>query len=282
MRRSANRLVEESMITANICAGKALKASFDSGVFNTHAGFKPEKIADVIELVNPEGELPFTAESVVTLEGFAELRRWLAKQETSYLDNRIRKYQAYSEIGNQPLPHYAMGLELYATWTSPIRKYGDMINHRMLKAHILGKAPVQTADESVGEELALHRKHHKIAERNVGDWLYARTLAEEPAKETVFNGEIFDVSRAGIRVRLIENGAAAFVPGSLILANKERLECNGEAGTVSIDKEVIYRLGDVVELVLNDVNQETRSIVAKPTQVFEDVKAPEAAETPAE
>ncbi|AIS56822.1 exoribonuclease II [Vibrio coralliilyticus] len=282
MRRSANRLVEESMITANICAGKALKASFDSGVFNTHAGFKPEKIADVIELVNPEGELPFTAESVVTLDGFAELRRWLAKQETSYLDNRIRKYQAYSEIGNQPLPHYAMGLELYATWTSPIRKYGDMINHRMLKAHILGKAPVQTADESVGEELALHRKHHKIAERNVGDWLYARTLAEEPAKETVFNGEIFDVSRAGIRVRLIENGAAAFVPGSLILANKERLECNGEAGTVSIDKEVIYRLGDVVELVLNDVNQETRSIVAKPTQVFEDVKAPEAAEAPAE
>ncbi|NOH52050.1 exoribonuclease II [Vibrio coralliilyticus] len=282
MRRSANRLVEESMITANICAGKALKASFDSGVFNTHAGFKPEKIADVIELVNPEGELPFTAESVVTLEGFAELRRWLAKQETSYLDNRIRKYQAYSEIGNQPLPHYAMGLELYATWTSPIRKYGDMINHRMLKAHILGKEPVQTADESVGEELALHRKHHKIAERNVGDWLYARTLAEEPAKGTVYNGEIFDVSRAGIRVRLIENGAAAFVPGSLILANKERLECNGEAGTVSIDKEVIYRLGDVVELVLNDVNQETRSIVAKPTQVFEDVKAPEAAETPAE
>ncbi|MCG9595488.1 exoribonuclease II [Vibrio sp. Isolate25] len=275
MRRSANRLVEESMITANICAGKVLKASFDSGVFNTHAGFKPEKVADVITLINPEGDLPFTVESVTTLEGFAQLRRWLAKQETSYLDNRIRKYQAYSEIGNQPLPHYAMGLELYATWTSPIRKYGDMINHRMLKAHILGKEPVQTADETVGEELALHRKHHKIAERSVGDWLYARTLAEEPTKGTIYNGEIFDVSRAGVRVRLIENGAAAFIPGSLILANKERLECNGEAGTVSIDKEVIYRLGDVLELVLNDVNQETRSIVAKPTQVFEDVKTSE-------
>ncbi|USD34354.1 MULTISPECIES: exoribonuclease II [Vibrio] len=275
MRRSANRLVEESMITANICAGKVLKASFDSGMFNTHAGFKPEKVADVITLINPEGDLPFTVESVTTLEGFAQLRRWLAKQETSYLDNRIRKYQAYSEIGNQPLPHYAMGLELYATWTSPIRKYGDMINHRMLKAHILGKEPVQTADETVGEELALHRKHHKIAERSVGDWLYARTLAEEPTKGTIYNGEIFDVSRAGVRVRLIENGAAAFIPGSLILANKERLECNGEAGTVSIDKEVIYRLGDVLELVLNDVNQETRSIVAKPTQVFEDVKTSE-------
>ncbi|KHA62348.1 exoribonuclease II [Vibrio variabilis] len=275
MRRSANRLVEEAMITANICAGKTLQATFDSGVFNTHAGFKPEKIEDVVKLVNPDGELPFTAESVATLEGFAALRRWLAEQETSYLDNRIRKSQAYSEIGNKPLPHYAMGLELYATWTSPIRKYGDMINHRMLKAHILGKEPVQTADETVGEELALHRKHHKIAERNVGDWLYARTLADEPAKETKFHGEIFDINRAGMRVRLVENGAAAFIPGSLILANKERLECNADEGTIAIDKEVVYRLGDVLEVVLSDVNQESRSIVAKPTQIFEEVKTVE-------
>ncbi|MDA0150563.1 exoribonuclease II [Vibrio sp. LaRot3] len=268
LRRSANRLVEESMITANICAGKTLQASFNSGVFNHHAGIKAEKIADVIELVNPQGDLPFTAESIATLEGFAAMRRWLGEQDTSYLDNRIRKYQTYSEIGNQPLPHYAMGLDIYATWTSPIRKYGDMINHRMLKAHILGKEPVQTADETVGEELALHRKHHKIAERNVGDWLYARTLAEDPAKETKFNGEIFDINRAGMRVRLLENGAAAFIPASLILANKERLECNGEQGMVLIDKETVYRLGDTLEVVLAEVNQENRNLVAKPTQIF--------------
>lgn len=272
MRRSANRLVEEAMITANICAGRTLKEAFNSGVFNTHAGFKPEKIQDVIAFVNPEGDLPFTTESVATLEGFAQLRRWLSQQESSYLDNRIRKYQSYSEMGNLPLPHYAMGLDIYATWTSPIRKYGDMINHRMLKAHILGKEPEQTADETVGEELAIHRKHHKIAERNVGDWLYARTLAEEPAKQTKYQGEIFDINRAGMRVRLLENGAAAFIPGSLILANKERLECNGEMGTVSIDKEVTYRLGDVLEVVLTEVNQENRSLVAKPTQVYPELE----------
>ncbi|USD43820.1 exoribonuclease II [Vibrio sp. SCSIO 43135] len=280
MRRSANRLVEESMITANICAGKTLQATFNSGVFNTHAGFKPEKIADVVELVNPQGELPYSAESIATLEGFSALRRWLGKQETSYLDNRIRKSQAYSEIGNQPLPHYAMGLDIYATWTSPIRKYGDMINHRMLKAHILGKEPVQTPDEMVGEELALHRKHHKIAERNVGDWLYARTLAEEPSKATTFTGEIFDINRAGMRIRLIENGAAAFIPGSLILDNKERLVCNSEEGSTSIDNEVVYRLGDTLEVVLTEVNQENRSLVAKPTQVFADNKPAETESAP--
>ncbi|NAW58837.1 MULTISPECIES: exoribonuclease II [unclassified Vibrio] len=283
LRRSANRLVEESMITANICAGRVLRAHFETGVFNCHSGFKAEKIEEVVELVNPQGDLPFTAESITTLEGFAALRRWLGTQETTYLDNRIRKFQTYSEIGNQPLPHFAMGLDIYATWTSPIRKYGDMINHRMLKAHVLGKAPVQQPDETVGEELALHRKHHKIAERNVADWLYARTLAEEPAKETKFSAEIFDISRAGMRIRLLENGAAAFVPGKLIVANKERIQLDGDNGTIAIDKELIYRLGDTLEVVLTEVNQENRSLVAKPTQVFAEPPKPEESEkAPAE
>ncbi|ENM3730308.1 exoribonuclease II [Vibrio cholerae] len=284
MRRTANRLVEESMITANICAGKTLQATFGLGVFNTHAGFKAEKIADVVELMAVNGAPNADAETLATVEGFAALRRWLATQETSYLDNRIRKYQSYSEIGNQPLPHFAMGLDVYATWTSPIRKYGDMINHRLLKAHILGKAPVQTPDETVGEELVLHRKHHKIAERNVADWLYARTLADEPAKETRFQAEIFDINRPGMRVRLLENGAMAFIPGALILDNKERIECNGEDGTVLIDKEVVYKLGDVLEIVLAEVNQENRSLVGKPTQVFADLvsETQTSAEQPAE
>ncbi len=284
MRRTANRLVEESMITANICAGKTLQTTFGFGVFNTHAGFKAEKMADVVELMEVNGAPNADAETLATVEGFAALRRWLATQETSYLDNRIRKYQSYSEIGNQPLPHFAMGLDVYATWTSPIRKYGDMINHRLLKAHILGKAPVQTPDETVGEELALHRKHHKIAERNVADWLYARTLADEPAKETRFQAEIFDINRPGMRVRLLENGAMAFIPGALILDNKERIECNGEDGTVLIDKEVVYKLGDVLEIVLTEVNQENRSLVGKPTQVFADLvsETQTSAEQPAE
>lgn len=273
MRRSANRLVEEAMITANICAGKALSQHFSTGVFNTHAGFKEEKLAEVVELMNEHGAPNATAESLNTVEGFAALRRWLADQDTSYLDNRIRKFQSYSEIGNQPLPHFAMGLDVYATWTSPIRKYGDMINHRLLKAMILGKEPVQQPDDTVGEELALHRKHHKMAERNVGDWLYTRTLANEPENATVYQGEIFDINRAGMRVRLLENGAMAFVPSSLILANKQRLECNGDNGTVSVDKEVVFRLGDVLEVQLTEVNQENRSIVAKPVQVFADAPA---------
>jgi exoribonuclease-2 len=268
MRRSANKLVEEAMITANICAGQVLQANFDAGVFNVHSGFKSDRLKDVVELVNPESTHPFTEESITTLDGFSSLRRWLGAQDTSYLDNLIRKCQAFSEISNKPDAHFAMGLPVYATWTSPIRKYGDMINHRMLKAHIMGKEPVQVPDDSIGEELAIHRKHHKIAERNVGDWLYARTLAGEPEKETRYQGEIFDINRAGMRIRLLENGASAFIPSPLIVDNKERIQCNSDTGTVSIDKEQVYKLGDTLEVVLADVNMENRSLVAKPTQFF--------------
>ncbi|WP_375748176.1 exoribonuclease II [Vibrio sp. HN007] len=269
-RRTANRLVEEAMITANICAGRVLAKSFEKGVFNTHSGFKPEKIKDIVALVNPDESLPFTEESLTTLEGFSALRRWLNAQDTSYLDNRIRKFQAYSEVSNTPSDHFAMGLDVYATWTSPIRKYGDMINHRLLKAHILQKDPVQQPDNAIGEELAVHKKHHRIAERNVADWLYARTLINEPKNETKYSAEIFDINRAGMRVRILENGATAFIPVSLILDNKTRIVCNSEDGTVSIDKDHVYKLGDVLEIVLTEVNLENRSIVAKPTEVFSD------------
>ncbi len=98
--------------------------------------------------------------------------------------------------------------------------------------------------------------------------VYARTLAKEPENKTVYTGEIFDINRAGARIRLLENGAAAFIPGKLIVDNKERIECNADLGTISVDKALEYRLGDTLEVVLTEVNQETRSLVAKPTKEY--------------
>lgn len=109
-------------------------------------------------------------------------------------------------------------------------------------------------------------------------WLMS--LRKKPASKL----RIFDINRPGMRVRLLENGAMAFIPGALILDNKERIECNGEDGTVLINKEVVYKLGDVLEIVLTEVNQENRSLVGKPTQVFADLvsETQTSAEQPAE
>ncbi|MBC7002360.1 exoribonuclease II [Photobacterium sp. BZF1] len=277
-RRTANRMIEEAMITANICAGRVLQDKFGFGVYNYHNGFNPEKLDTAMDFLT-EAEAPFEKEQLLTLEGFSALRRWLNAQDSTYLDNRLRKFQAYSEVGNKPAAHYAMGLDVYATWTSPIRKYGDMINHRLLKAVISGLEPSQTPDETVGEEIAMHRRNHRMAERDVADWLYVRLLKDAVKEATVFTAEIFDINRAGMRVRLLENGAAAFIPAPLILDNKERIECNGELGIVNIDKVKEYQLGDQLEVNIAEVRTATRQLVAKPVKQF---PAPTAENTPAE
>ncbi|KJG59984.1 exoribonuclease II [Photobacterium kishitanii] len=276
LRRIANRMIEEAMITANICAGRALQEKFATGVFNVHSGFNHEKLDTAMEFIT-NAEAPFTKEEIVTLEGFSALRRWLNTLDSTYLDNRLRKFQAYSEVANTPAPHYAMGLDVYATWTSPIRKYGDMINHRLLKALITGNEPTQKPDDNVGDEIANHRRHHRMAERDVSDWLYVRLLKDAVKKETVFKAEIFDINRAGMRVRLLENGAAAFIPGSLIVDNKERIVCSGELGIISIDGVKEYQLGDTFDVKLAEVRTATRQLVAKPVQQY---PAPEVTPTP--
>lgn len=266
-RRTANRMIEEAMITANICAGRVLQDKFGFGVYNYHNGFNPEKLDTAMEFLT-EAEAPFEKDQLLSLDGFSALRRWLNAQETTYLDNRLRKFQAYSEVGNKPAPHYAMGLDVYATWTSPIRKYGDMINHRLLKALISGQEPSQVPDDEVGEEIANHRRHHRMAERDVADWLYVRLLKDAVKDETVFTAEVFDINRAGMRVRLIENGAAAFIPSPLILDNKKRIECNGDLGSINIDNVREFQLGDMFEVKLAEVRTATRQLVAKPVKAF--------------
>ena len=266
-RRIANRIVEELMISANICAGRVLRESVGAGIFNSHIGFNPERISDTVELAKNNG-FETTEEQLKTVEGFSELRRWLNQQETTYLDNRIRKFQSFSDITITPAAHFAMGLDVYATWTSPIRKYGDMINHRLLKAVIQNDANMIRPDESVTEELIAHRKHHRMAERDVADWLYVRYLKPAVEAKTVFQAEIFDINRAGMRVRLMENGAMAFIPAPVMVDNKERIECNGDLGEISVDGVVEFRLGDMLDIQLIDIKEATRSIVGKPTREF--------------
>ncbi len=97
--RSANKLVEESMISANIRAGRVLKESFNQGVFNCHSGFKAEKLTDVLELVNPEAETLFTEEQIVSLKVLRLWRCWLGSLDkmltttTVFVNSSVQRNQ---------------------------------------------------------------------------------------------------------------------------------------------------------------------------------------------
>lgn len=261
-RRIANRIVEEAMILANVCAANVLQQKLGFGIYNVHTGFDLANAEQAAGVLAGHG-ITVDAQAITTLDGFRQLRRELDAQPTQYLDSRIRRFQAFAEISTEPGPHFGLGLEAYATWTSPIRKFGDMINHRLLKAIIRGEAINRPQDEltvTMGERRRLNR----MAERDVGDWLYARFLAPFAGGDRKFSAEIIDVSRGGMRVRLLENGAVAFIPAPFIHAVRDELVCSQESGTVQIKGEVAYRVTDVIDVTIAEVRMETRSVVARP------------------
>ena len=277
-RRIANQIVEESMISANIACGDLLAAKFNAGIFNTHKGFDLSLSRDILDMLRQEGYNEATQESLATIEGFCAVRRYAASLESPYLDSRIRKMQEYSQISVQPAPHFALGLKNYATWTSPIRKYGDMINHRLLKAMILGTTTPRLPDDNTLAVMNLARRTNRQAERAVKEWLYVDYLYPDIEKKTVFKAEIFDVVRGGLRLYLQENGASVFLPGVLICEDKTALEFSAPTGELLVHGKPALRLGDEIAVRICEINKTTRSIVAAPVQPVAGLKLPDPAE----
>jgi len=261
-RRIANRIVEEAMIAANVCAALVLRDRLGFGIYNLHNGFDPLQIEQAVAILQANG-VEADATDLLTLEGFCKLRRYMDSLPTPFLDSRVRRFQSYAEISTEPGPHYGLGLEAYATWTSPIRKYGDMVNHRLLKAIITGQPAERPAPE-ITVQLAERRRFNRMAERDVGDWLYARYLQDKAGTDTRFSAEIIDVTRGGLRIRLLDNGAVAFIPAPFIHAVRDELVCSQETGSVSVKGEVRYRLGDIFDVVIAEVRMETRNVIARP------------------
>ncbi len=261
-RRIANRMVEEAMIAANICAGQVLRNGLGYGLYNVHNGFD-EVLVDQAVAVLAANDVQADAATLLTLDGFCRLRRQLDAMPTSYLDSRIRRFQTFAEISTEPGPHFGLGLEAYATWTSPIRKYGDMINHRLLKA-LLGQGSASRPSEEITLRMSERRRLNRMAERDVGDWLYARFLKDQAGTDKRYQAEIIDISRGGMRVRLVENGAVAFIPAPFIHSVRDELVCSQDTGTVLVKGEERYRQGDTLEVTVAEVRQETRSVIARP------------------
>ena len=261
-RRIANRIVEESMISANICAARVLRDKLGFGIYNVHTGFDPANTEALAALLKTH-DVHVDPQEVLTLNGFCKLRRELDAQPSGFLDSRIRRFQSYAEISIEPGPHFGLGLEAYATWTSPIRKYGDMVNHRLLKAIVKGETISRPQDDAT-IQMAERRRLNRMAERDVGDWLYARFLKDKAGTDTRFAAEIIDVSRGGMRVRLIDNGAVAFIPAPFLHAVRDELVCSQENGSVQIKGETVYKVTDVIDVNIAEVRMETRSIIARP------------------
>ncbi len=265
-RRIANQIVEEAMILANMCAAEYLNENIGCGIFNTHMGFDSKNLTAAKDFLLNQVTLEdkavrYTEETLSTLDGYRQMRQDIDDAGSDYLELRLRRYLTFAEFKPQLAPHFGLGLTGYATWTSPIRKYSDMVNHRLIKSFIQGKTDFTEPAESVLQRLQEARRQNRLVERDIADWLYCRYLADKVEAKPQFDAKIQDVSRGGMRVQLTENGASIFVPASTITENKDDYQFNSDELALYIKGERRYKIGDIVNIQLSEVKEETRSLI---------------------
>ncbi|XBC43545.1 MAG: exoribonuclease II [Buchnera aphidicola (Meitanaphis flavogallis)] len=262
-KRIANKIIEEAMIAANVCAAQLLSDKLGFGVYNIHSGFESINAECAVSLLS-KYDLLFDINQIQTLEGFCKLRRTLDDMSNEYLNNRIQKCLSFGEINSIPGPHFALGLPIYATWTSPIRKYGDIVNHRLLKIIITGIGEAIPPSNEILSKITDIRRRIRVAKRDIENWLYTSFLKKTNCENKVFNAKITDIFRSGMKVKLLENGANVFIPAPFLHNIKHELVCDKEKGIVYIMGKEYYTIANMIQVVLTDIKTETRRIIGKP------------------
>jgi len=251
-RLDAHRLIEEFMIAANVAAAETLEAKRSPLIYRVHDSPSKEKLASLGEFLSTIGiKLPKSG----TLKP-AQFNRILAETRATptaeLVGEVILRSQAQAEYAPGNFGHFGLNLRKYAHFTSPIRRYADLIVHRAL-VRALGAGTDGLTDTEMGEleEIARNisdtERRAMAAERETADRLIAAYLADRIGAK--FQARVSGLVRTGLFVRLIETGADGFVPASSI-GREYFFHDEVRQALVGEDTGLAYRLGDPVEVRL--------------------------------
>ena len=214
-RFDAHKLIEEFMILANVAAAEELIHLKRPLLFRVHEEPSPEKLDSLREVAEASG---FTLAKGQVLKT-AHLNRLLSQAQGTEFDELMNistlrsMTQAY--YNPQNFGHFGLALRNYAHFTSPIRRYSDLIVHRALIAgHGWGDDGLSVWDvENLDETAKLisdTERRSMLAERDTTDRYLAAYLSDRVGSE--FTGRISGVQRFGLFVKLDETGADGLVP----------------------------------------------------------------------
>ncbi len=218
-RLEAHKLIEEFMIQANVSAAETLEERGVPTVYRIHDEPSFEKLEALrdflgsldMNLAKSGGLRPSQFNSI--------LRRVRGTPHAVLVNEVILRSQSQAEYSIQNIGHFGLNLRRYAHFTSPIRRYADLLIHRALIATLnLGPGGSVSDDlarlERISGEISVCERRAMNAERDTRDRLIALWLADRVG--ALFDGHVRGVTRAGLFVELDDTGADGFVPISTL------------------------------------------------------------------
>ncbi|KVF30915.1 ribonuclease R [Burkholderia vietnamiensis] len=290
-RNDAHKLIEECMLAANVCAADFLKRNKHAGLYRVHAGPTPEKLENLraflrgMGLTLGGGEKPHASDYAALM---AQIRD---RPDAQMLQPMLLRSMQQAVYSPDNIGHFGLAYEAYAHFTSPIRRYPDLLTHRAIYAILSGKkytpkAPegfelntalspraraMQQADDetrgrsrpntAIWEELGLHcsanERRADEASRDVEAWLKCYFMRDKLGEE--YGGMVNGVTSFGIFVQLdtlfIEGLVHVTELGSDYFQYDEiKNELRGERTGIR------YRLSDRVRVQVSRVDLDARKI----------------------
>jgi ribonuclease R len=252
-RLEAHRLIEEFMILANVAAAETLEKARVPLIYRVHDEPGMEKVNALREFLATL-DIPFAKGGVLKADAFNRVLAQAKGRDAEPLINEIvLRTQSQAQYAAENFGHFGLNLRRYAHFTSPIRRYADLIVHRgLIRALKFGPGglPESTDVKALGEiaaQISATERRAMLAERETNDRLIAHFLADRIG--ATFDGRVSGVHRAGLFVKLNETGADGFVPARTI---GDEYFSHDEAGHAMVGSRTgaSYRLGDRVTVKL--------------------------------
>ena len=253
-RHDAHRLIEEFMIQANVAAAETLEAKRCPLVYRVHAPPSTEKLQSLSDFLDSM-QINLPASQTVTTGMLNQILKAAEHTPNRELINVVMlRSQSQAEYNPENIGHFGLALKRYAHFTSPIRRYADLIVHRAL-IRALGLGDDGLTDKEIdklsetAQDISGFERRSMAAERDSNDRYIAAFMSERVG--AIFDGRISGVTRFGLFIRLNETGADGLVPvrslGREFFNHNERIHA-----LVGEKTGMTFRLGDKVKVRVDE------------------------------